>query len=51
MDRKIACSIEQMANRTLDVKPGLLFPALHRLEEQGWLSSEWGESQTRRVST
>src|SRR5271170_7001821 len=44
----IARRIEQMTNRTFDVKPGSLFPALHRLEEQGWLSSEWGESETRR---
>ena len=30
------------------MKPGSLFPALHRLEEQGWLGSEWGESENRR---
>lgn len=33
---------------TFDVKPGSLFPALHRLEEQDWLASEWGESENRR---
>jgi PadR family transcriptional regulator, regulatory protein PadR len=44
----IARRIEQMTNRTFDVKPGSLFPALHRLEERGWLSSEWGESDMRR---
>jgi PadR family transcriptional regulator PadR len=40
--------IQQMTNGTFDVKPGSLFPALHRLEERGWLSSEWGESENRR---
>ena len=30
------------------MKPGSLFPALHRLEENGWLRSEWGESENRR---
>jgi PadR family transcriptional regulator PadR len=30
------------------VKPGSLFPALHRLEEQGWLTAEWGESENNR---
>jgi hypothetical protein len=29
-------------------KPGSLFPALHRLEERGWLASQWGESENRR---
>ena len=28
--------------------PGSLFPALHRLEEKEWLSSEWGESENKR---
>lgn len=40
--------IHQMTGGTFDVKPGSLFPALHRLEEQGWLSSAWGESENRR---
>jgi PadR family transcriptional regulator, regulatory protein PadR len=30
------------------VKPGSLFPALHRLEEAGWLSSSWGVSDSNR---
>lgn len=37
-----------MTKGTFDVKPGSLFPALHRLEEQGWIAAEWGESETRR---
>ena len=33
---------------TFVVKPGSLFPALHRLEEEGWISSLWGESENNR---
>jgi transcriptional regulator len=44
----IARRIEQITGGAFQVKPGSLFPALHRLEEQGWLSSEWGESENRR---
>jgi transcriptional regulator len=40
--------IEQLTGGTFDVKPGSLFPALHRLAEQGWLKAEWGESENRR---
>lgn len=40
--------IEQMTGGTFVVKPGSLFPALHRLEERGWLASEWGESSNKR---
>jgi PadR family transcriptional regulator, regulatory protein PadR len=44
----ISRRIEQLTHGEFDVKPGSLFPALHRLEERGWLSSEWGESESRR---
>jgi PadR family transcriptional regulator PadR len=44
----IARRVQQITRGTFDVKPGSLFPALHRLEEQGWLSAEWGESENRR---
>lgn len=44
----IARRIAQITRGTFDVKPGSLFPALHRLEEQGWLEAEWGESENRR---
>ncbi|HSW48683.1 MAG TPA: PadR family transcriptional regulator [Bryobacteraceae bacterium] len=44
----ISRRIEQMTNGTFQVKPGSLFPALHRMEEAGWLASKWGESETRR---
>ena len=30
------------------MKPGSLFPALHRMEEAGWLSAFWGESENKR---
>jgi PadR family transcriptional regulator len=44
----IARRIEQATQEAFAVRPGSLFPALHRLEEQGWLESEWGESENRR---
>jgi PadR family transcriptional regulator PadR len=40
--------ISRVTQGAFDVKPGSLFPALHRMEEQGWLSSEWGESENKR---
>src|SRR5271155_6071452 len=40
--------IEQITQGTFLVKPGSLFPALHRMEEAGWLSSFWGESENNR---
>ena len=40
--------IAQITNGTFEVKAGSLFPALHRMEEAGWLSSSWGESDTNR---
>src|SRR5215510_5384157 len=40
--------IRQITEGTFDVKPGSLFPALHRMEEAGWLESEWGESENNR---
>src|SRR3954462_14785758 len=44
----IARRIQQITKGTFDVKPGSLFPALHRMEEAGWLKSEWGESENNR---
>ena len=40
--------IEQITKGTFNVKPGSLFPALHRMEEAGWLQSSWGESENNR---
>lgn len=44
----ISRRIQQITKNTFDVKPGSLFPALHRLEERGLLDSEWGESENNR---
>jgi transcriptional regulator len=44
----IARRIAQITNGTFVVKAGSLFPALHRMEEAGWLTSSWGESETNR---
>ncbi len=44
----ISRRIEQITQGTFVVKPGSLFPALHRMEEAGWLSSFWGESENNR---
>jgi PadR family transcriptional regulator, regulatory protein PadR len=44
----ISRRIEQITKGTFLVKPGSLFPALHRLEDAGWLSSFWGESENNR---
>src|SRR5207244_10924165 len=44
----ISRRIEQITAGTFHVKPGSLFPALHRMEESGWLVSSWGESENNR---
>ncbi|HZN02959.1 MAG TPA: PadR family transcriptional regulator [Candidatus Polarisedimenticolia bacterium] len=44
----IARRVEQLTRGAFEVKAGSLFPALHRLEERGWLDATWGESETRR---
>ncbi len=40
--------VEQLTDGTFVVRPGSLFPALHRLEEAGWLSSDWLPSENNR---
>jgi transcriptional regulator len=40
--------IEQITKGTFQVKPGSLFPALHRMEQAGWLKSSPGESENNR---
>jgi PadR family transcriptional regulator PadR len=40
--------VEQITNGTFVVQPGSLFPALHRLEEAGWLTSVWQPSENNR---
>ncbi len=44
----IAQRIKQMSNEVLQVGQGSLYPALHKLEQQGWIESEWGESDNNR---
>ena len=44
----ISRRIEQTTQGTFAVKPGSLFPALHRMQEQGWLRSSWGDSENNR---
>jgi|SRR5450631_3479206 PadR family transcriptional regulator PadR len=44
----ISRRIEQVTRGTFVVKPGSLFPALHRMEEAGWLNSFWGDSENNR---
>jgi PadR family transcriptional regulator PadR len=40
--------VEQITGGTFVVQPGSLFPALHRLEEAGWLTSSWQASENNR---
>ena len=44
----IAQRIKQMSNDVLQVSQGSLYPALHKLEQQGWIEAEWGESENNR---
>jgi transcriptional regulator len=40
--------IEQITRGTFVVKPGSLFPALHRMEQEGWVAAFWGDSENNR---
>jgi|SRR5205807_868100 len=44
----IAYAIERRSNEVLQVEHGSLYPALHRLEDRGWISSFWGTSENNR---
>jgi len=44
----IAKRIEQISQEVLQVQQGSLYPALHRLEQQGWIRAKWAESETGR---
>ena len=44
----ISRRIQLITGGTFVVKPGSLFPALHRMEEEGWVSSYWGDSENNR---
>ena len=39
---------QQISGGRLEIQQGSLYPALYRLEDQGWISSEWGESENKR---
>jgi len=40
--------IRQLSAEVLQVQQGSLYPALHKLEEQGWIDATWGESENKR---
>ena len=40
--------IQQISKARLEIQQGSLYPALYRLEHQGWIASEWGESENKR---
>jgi PadR family transcriptional regulator PadR len=44
----IAQRLEQISRSVVQVNQGSLYPALHRLEQKGWLNAEWKESETGR---
>lgn len=44
----IAKRIQQISQEVLQVQQGSLYPALHRLEQQGWIRAKWAESETGR---
>jgi len=44
----ILLRIQQISNDRLEIQQGSLYPALYRLEHQGWIGSEWGESENKR---
>lgn len=44
----IGARIQQLASDMLQVEEGTLYPALYRIEEHGWIQSEWGVSENNR---
>ena len=44
----ISRRIEQITKGVFQVKPGSLFPALQRMEQEGWIEGSWGESENNR---
>ncbi|HLY60146.1 MAG TPA: PadR family transcriptional regulator [Terriglobia bacterium] len=44
----IAQRIRQVSKEVLQVNQGALYPALHRLEQSGWIKAKWGESDNNR---
>ncbi len=44
----IAQRIRQVSGEVLQVNQGALYPALHRLEQNGWIKAKWGDSENNR---
>lgn len=44
----ITLHIQQISNQVLRVEEGSLYPALHRMEQEGWITAEWGQSENNR---
>jgi len=44
----IARWLEETSQKALQIEEGSLYPALYRLEQQGWISSSWGDSENNR---
>jgi len=44
----ILLRIQQISKHRLEIQQGSLYPALYRLEDRGWIASEWGESENNR---
>ena len=44
----VVCHIQQVSKGMLEVEEGSLYPALHRIEQAGWIHSEWGVSKNNR---
>src|SRR3982074_1253512 len=46
----IAKRIQQVSQEALQIQQGSLYPALHRLEQQAWITAEWRKTETGRMS-
>lgn len=44
----ITLHIQQISDQVLRVEEGSLYPALHRMEQEGWIAAEWGASENNR---
>jgi PadR family transcriptional regulator, regulatory protein PadR len=44
----ITLHIQRISNEVLRVEEGSLYPALHRMEQEGWITAEWGASENNR---
>ena len=46
----VAKRVQQVSQEALQIQQGSLYPALHRLEQQGWIESEWRPTETGRMA-